>query len=74
MTTITIAHVTFSMAYVAVIVQSRVSQLDPSLEEAALGVGADEREGAAQLDALRAVLGDMAPDNPMVAVVSDDDE
>ena len=38
--TLTIAHITFSMAYVAVIVQSRVSQLDPSLEEAALDLGA----------------------------------
>lgn len=38
--TITIAHITFSMAYVAVVVQSRVSQLDPSLEEAALDLGA----------------------------------
>jgi len=40
MLTIVIAHVTFSMAYVAVVVQSRVSQLDPSLEEAALDLGA----------------------------------
>jgi putrescine transport system permease protein len=38
--TITIAHITFSMAYVAVVVQSRVSRLDPSLEEAALDLGA----------------------------------
>ena len=40
MTTITIAHVTFSLAYVAVIVQSRLVRLDPSLEEAALDLGA----------------------------------
>ena len=40
MTTITIAHITFSMAYVAVIVQSRLSSLDESLEEAALDLGA----------------------------------
>ena len=40
MLTIIIAHVTFSMAYVAVVVQSRVSQLDPALEEAALDLGA----------------------------------
>ncbi|WP_366555931.1 ABC transporter permease subunit [Aquibaculum sediminis] len=39
-TTITIAHITFSMAYVAVIVQSRLSSLDGSLEEAALDLGA----------------------------------
>lgn len=40
MTTITIAHITFSLAYVAVIVQSRLSSVDESLEEAALDLGA----------------------------------
>ncbi|MGC1954278.1 MAG: ABC transporter permease subunit [Gammaproteobacteria bacterium] len=40
MTTITIAHVTFSLAYVAVIVQSRLVRQDPSLEEAAMDLGA----------------------------------
>jgi putrescine transport system permease protein len=39
-TTITIAHMTFSMAYVTVIVQSRLSALDESLEEAAMDLGA----------------------------------
>jgi len=39
-TTITIAHITFSMAYVAVIVQSRLTSLDGSLEEAAQDLGA----------------------------------
>ena len=34
--TITIAHTTFAMAYVAVIVQSRLMAMDESLEEAAL--------------------------------------
>ena len=38
--TILIAHVTFSMAYVAVIVQSRLSDMDASIEEAALDLGA----------------------------------
>ncbi len=38
--TITIAHITFSMAYVAVIVQSRLIGLDPSVEEAAMDLGA----------------------------------
>jgi putrescine transport system permease protein len=37
--TITIAHVTFSMAYVAVIVQSRLAGMDRSLEEAAMDLG-----------------------------------
>ncbi len=37
--TITIAHTTFSLAYVAVIVQSRLSGMDESLEEAAMDLG-----------------------------------
>jgi putrescine transport system permease protein len=40
MTTIIIAHVTFAMAFVTVIVQSRLAQLDDSLEEAAQDLGA----------------------------------
>lgn len=40
MTTIVIAHVTFAMAFVTVIVQSRMAQLDDSLEEAAQDLGA----------------------------------
>ena len=40
MTTIIIAHVTFTMAYVTVIVQSRLAAFDDSLEEAALDLGA----------------------------------
>jgi len=38
-TTIAIAHTTFSMAYVAVIVQSRLLAMDESLEEAAMDLG-----------------------------------
>jgi putrescine transport system permease protein len=38
--TIAIAHITFTMAYVAVIVQSRLTSLDESLEEAAMDLGA----------------------------------
>jgi putrescine transport system permease protein len=37
--TITIAHITFSMAYVAVIVQSRLANMDQSLQEAAMDLG-----------------------------------
>ena len=40
MTTIIIAHVTFCMAYVAVVVQSRLADMDRSLEEAAMDLGA----------------------------------
>ena len=38
-TTITIAHVTFSLAYVAVVVRSRLAGMDESLEEAAMDLG-----------------------------------
>lgn len=38
--TITIAHITFSMCFVAVVVQSRLLSFDRSLEEAALDLGA----------------------------------
>jgi putrescine transport system permease protein len=39
-TTMTIAHMTFSMAYVTVVVQSRLATFDTSLEEAAMDLGA----------------------------------
>ena len=39
-TTITIAHITFSMAYVAVIIQSRLSGMGQDYEEAAQDLGA----------------------------------
>ena len=38
--TIAIAHITFATAYVAIVVQARLSQMDRSLEEAALDLGA----------------------------------
>jgi putrescine transport system permease protein len=37
--TITIAHITFSMAYVVVVVRSRLAAMDESLEEAAMDLG-----------------------------------
>lgn len=40
MTTITIAHITFAMAYIAIVIQSRLIGADQSLEEAALDLGA----------------------------------
>lgn len=40
MLTITLAHITFTMAYVTVVVQSRLAGFDDSLEEAALDLGA----------------------------------
>ena len=38
-TTIAIAHITFSMAYVAIVVQARLMTLDESLQEAAMDLG-----------------------------------
>jgi putrescine transport system permease protein len=37
--TVTLAHITFTMCYVAVVVQSRLQSFDSSLEEAALDLG-----------------------------------
>ncbi len=39
-TTIIIAHITFCLAYVAVVVQSRLAGMDQSVEEAAMDLGA----------------------------------
>lgn len=41
--TITIAHITFALSYVTVIVQSRLAGFDDSLEEAAMDLGARPR-------------------------------
>ncbi|NDV86127.1 ABC transporter permease subunit [Aurantimonas aggregata] len=38
--TVTLAHITFSMCFVAVVVQSRLVSIDRSLEEAAMDLGA----------------------------------
>ena len=38
-TTITIAHITFSVAYVAIVVRARLAGMDDSLEEAAMDLG-----------------------------------
>jgi putrescine transport system permease protein len=40
MTTIVIAHITFCLSFVTVVVRSRLSQMDLSLEEAAMDLGA----------------------------------
>ena len=39
-TTVTIAHVTFCLAFVTVIVQAKLASFDRSLEEAAMDLGA----------------------------------
>jgi putrescine transport system permease protein len=38
--TISIAHITFSLAFAAVVIRGRIGQLDPQLEEAAMDLGA----------------------------------
>lgn len=43
-TTITLAHISFSVSYVAIIVQARLAGFDLSLEEAALDLGAPPPE------------------------------
>jgi len=40
--TVTLGHITFSIAYVAIIVRGRLSTLNPQLEEAAMDLGATE--------------------------------
>ena len=40
LTTITIAHITFSISYVTVVVRARLSALNPEIENAALDLGA----------------------------------
>ena len=42
LTTITVAHIAFNIAFVAVVVRGRLEGMDRSLEEAALILGADE--------------------------------
>ncbi len=39
-TTISLAHITFSLAYAAVVIRGRIGQLDPLLEQAAMDLGA----------------------------------
>lgn len=39
-TTVAIAHITFSIAYVTLVIQAWLARLDPALEEAALDLGA----------------------------------
>jgi spermidine/putrescine transport system permease protein len=41
-TTITIAHVAFSISFVTIVVQARLAGMDRHLEEAAMSLGADE--------------------------------
>jgi spermidine/putrescine transport system permease protein len=42
MATVIIAHVAFSIAYITIVISARLQSMDPSLEEAALDLGATE--------------------------------
>ncbi|MBP0017487.1 MAG: ABC transporter permease [Cyanobacteria bacterium SBLK] len=42
LSTVIIGHVSFNISYVAVVVRSRIAELDPALEEAASDLGANE--------------------------------
>ena len=68
MTTITIAHMTFSMAYVTVVVQSRLATLDESLEEAAMDLGARPAKGLTHDQTQPAIEGLQLPQVPVPAV------
>ncbi|MCW6038992.1 ABC transporter permease [Spirulina subsalsa FACHB-351] len=54
--TIVIAHVVFCLAYVAIVVSSRLANLDPHLEEAALDLGATPLQAFTQV-----LLPELAP-------------
>ena len=60
-TTITIAHITFTMAYVTVVVQSRLADFDDSLEEAALDLGARPAKVFFRITAAADHAGDHCP-------------
>ena len=49
--TVTIAHSTLTMCFVAVVVQSRLGALDRSLEEAAMDLGCDPAQAFLARDA-----------------------
>lgn len=54
--TIVAAHVVFCLAYIALVVSSRLAQLDPNLEEAALDLGATPVQAFVQI-----LLPELAP-------------
>ena len=47
-TTVTLAHITFSLTYVTTIIQSRLSQADLAIEEAAMDLGSRPLAGHAR--------------------------
>ena len=49
LTTMTLAHVTFQIPFVAIVVRARLVGLDPALEEAARDLGADEWQAFRQV-------------------------
>ena len=57
LTTVILAHITFSISYVTIVVRGRLASIGPELEEAALDLGATPVAGGAAGDAARAVAG-----------------
>ena len=56
--TIMLAHITFSISYVTVVVRARLAALDPEVEQAAMDLGATRMQTVWLVDAAGAVAGD----------------
>lgn len=72
MHTVILAHVSFSIAYVVIVVMARLRSLDPKLEEAALDLGANEW-GAFRYVTLPAILPGVVAAALLAFTVSFDD-
>lgn len=72
MTTVILAHVAFSIAYVVVVVMARLRTFDPTLEEAALDLGATEWQAFLRVT-LPAILPGVAAAALLAFTVSIDD-
>lgn len=70
--TVILAHVAFSIAYVAIVVSARLRTLDPKLEEAAMDLGATEW-GAFLRVTLPALLPGVIPATLLALTISFDD-
>jgi spermidine/putrescine transport system permease protein len=72
MMTVILAHVAFSIAYVVVVVMARLRTFDPSLEEAAMDLGATEAQAFLRVT-LPAILPGVAAAALLAFTVSIDD-
>ena len=71
--TIMLAHITFSISYVTVVVRARLSSLDPEVEQAAMDLGATRMQTRAARRAAGAVAGDPRRAALLVFALSFDD-